>query len=102
VMGELMFIRSRYGHGGRVGYDQEWPRDPPKLSGGGELMTGHSFELICRLVSRPVPKVEGQPTTYFWNMPVDRQRLFKFANSRGQTAWCMSVAPSGESFLVEI
>ena len=36
-MGELMFIRARYGHGGRVGYDKEWRADP-KLSGGGELI----------------------------------------------------------------
>ncbi len=36
-MGELMFIRARYGHGGRVGYDKEW-RANPKLSGGGELI----------------------------------------------------------------
>ncbi|HEX7617718.1 MAG TPA: Gfo/Idh/MocA family oxidoreductase, partial [Verrucomicrobiae bacterium] len=37
VMGELMFIRARYGHGGRIGYDKEW-RANPKLSGGGELI----------------------------------------------------------------
>jgi predicted dehydrogenase len=36
-MGELMFLRARYGHGGRVGYDKEWRADP-KLSGGGELI----------------------------------------------------------------
>ena len=33
VAGELMFIRARYGHGGRVGYEKEWRADP-KLSGG--------------------------------------------------------------------
>ena len=27
VMGELMFIRARYGHGGRIGYDKEWRAD---------------------------------------------------------------------------
>ena len=37
VIGELMFIRARYGHGGRIGYDKEWRADP-KLSGGGELI----------------------------------------------------------------
>jgi hypothetical protein len=35
--GPLMFIRGRYGHGGRKGYDREWRADP-KLSGGGELI----------------------------------------------------------------
>src|SRR5258708_5228180 len=36
VMGELMFVRARYGHGGRIGYDKEW-RAAPKLSGGGRI-----------------------------------------------------------------
>lgn len=26
--GPIMFIRGRYGHGGRVGYDKEWRADP--------------------------------------------------------------------------
>jgi len=33
VLGPLMFLRARYGHGGRKGYDREWRADP-KLSGG--------------------------------------------------------------------
>ena len=28
-LGPLMFVRGRYGHGGRVGYDSEWRADPP-------------------------------------------------------------------------
>lgn len=36
ALGELMFIRARYGHGGRVGYDKEW-RANPALSGGGRI-----------------------------------------------------------------
>ena len=32
-----MFVRGRYGHGGRVGYEREWRADPA-LSGGGELI----------------------------------------------------------------
>jgi predicted dehydrogenase len=36
ALGPLMFLRARYGHGGRVGYDKEW-RAQPELSGGGEL-----------------------------------------------------------------
>ena len=36
-LGELMFIRARYGHGGRLGYEKEW-RANPKISGGGEIM----------------------------------------------------------------
>jgi len=36
-VGEFLFLRARYGHGGRLGYDREWRADP-KLSGGGELI----------------------------------------------------------------
>ena len=36
-LGPLMYIRGRYGHGGRVGYDREWRADPA-ISGGGEML----------------------------------------------------------------
>lgn len=32
-----MYIRGRYGHGGRLGYENEW-RANPSISGGGELI----------------------------------------------------------------
>lgn len=34
AIGDLMFIRGRYGHGGRLGYEKEW-RANPVVSGGG-------------------------------------------------------------------
>lgn len=37
AIGELMYMRAVYGHGGRKGYDLEW-RMNKKLSGGGELL----------------------------------------------------------------
>src|SRR5690242_507059 len=37
ALGETMFVRARYGHGGRPGYEKEW-RALPELSGGGELV----------------------------------------------------------------
>jgi len=36
-IGRPFFIRGRYGHGGRPGYDKEW-RTNPEESGGGELL----------------------------------------------------------------
>ena len=36
-LGQLMFIRGRYGHGGRPGYEKEW-RFERSISGGGELI----------------------------------------------------------------
>lgn len=37
AIGELMYMRAVYGHGGRQGYDLEW-RMNKQLSGGGELL----------------------------------------------------------------
>ena len=36
-IGKVMFLRGRYGHGGRLGYEKEWRADKLK-SGGGELI----------------------------------------------------------------
>ncbi len=36
VIGEILNVRARYGHGGRPGYEKEW-RGDPHLAGGGEL-----------------------------------------------------------------
>jgi len=34
ALGELMFVRGRYGHGGRVGYEREWRANPSRSGGG--------------------------------------------------------------------
>jgi predicted dehydrogenase len=87
VMGELMFIRARYGHGGRIGYDQEWRADP-KLSGGGELIDQgiHLIDLAGWFLGN-FAKVDGHATTYFWKMPVDDNAFLSLRTAQGQTAW---------------
>lgn len=51
ALGEMMFVRGRYGHGGRVGYDREWRADP-KQAGGGELIDQgvHIIDLALSLI----------------------------------------------------
>jgi predicted dehydrogenase len=87
VMGELMFIRARYGHGGRVGYDQEW-RANPKLSGGGELIDQgiHLIDLAGWFLG-DFRNVAGHADTFFWNMPVDDNAFLDLRTAKGQTAW---------------
>jgi predicted dehydrogenase len=87
VMGELMFIRARYGHGGRVGYEKEWRADP-NLSGGGELIDQgiHLIDLASWFLGE-FKKVEGHTATYFWNMPVDDNAFLSLQTAAGQTAW---------------
>ncbi len=87
VMGKLMFIRARYGHGGRIGYDKEW-RANPKLSGGGELIDQgiHLIDLAGWFLGK-FKKIDGHATTYFWNMPVDDNAFLNLQTAAGQTAW---------------
>lgn len=86
-VGELMFIRGRYGHGGRLGYDNEW-RANPSLSGGGELVDQgvHLIDLAASFMGE-FSSVEGHAATYFWDMPVDDNAFMSLRNSEGKTAW---------------
>lgn len=71
MLGELMFIRGRYGHGGRVGYEKEW-RSNPKLSGGGELMDqGPHLIDLSRVFLGEFVEVDGYAHTYYWDAPVE-------------------------------
>lgn len=70
-IGDLMFVRGRYGHGGRVGYEKEW-RSDPKLSGGGELIDqGVHLIDLARWFLGSFVQVQGFAQTFFWDMPVD-------------------------------
>jgi predicted dehydrogenase len=87
VMGDLMFIRARYGHGGRVGYDREWRADP-KLSGGGELIDqGIHLIDLARWFLGEFTRIDGHARTYFWQMPVDDNAFLSLRTANGQTAW---------------
>jgi predicted dehydrogenase len=86
-LGPLMFLRGRYGHGGRKGYDREWRADPA-LSGGGELIDQgvHLIDLAGWFLGE-FPTVEGHATTCFWDMPVDDNAFLSLRTAAGQTAW---------------
>ena len=45
--GEVLFIRAKYGHGGRLGYEKEWRFDKD-IAGGGELLDqgSHLIDLV--------------------------------------------------------
>jgi predicted dehydrogenase len=87
IMGELMFIRARYGHGGRIGYDKEWRADP-KLSGGGELIDQgiHLIDLASWFLGK-FERIDGHADTYFWNMPVDDNAFLDLRTETNKTAW---------------
>jgi predicted dehydrogenase len=86
-LGPLMFVRARYGHGGRVGYDREWRADPAQ-SGGGELLDQgvHLIDLAGWFLGTWI-SIEGHTATYFWDMPLDDNAFVSLRNPGGQTAW---------------
>jgi predicted dehydrogenase len=71
ALGEMMLVRGRYGHGGRLGYEKEWRADPA-LSGGGELIDqgAHLIDL-SRWFLGDFSEATGFAHTYFWKMPVE-------------------------------
>ena len=86
-LGEVMFIRGRYGHGGRLGYDREWRMDPAQ-SGGGELIDQgvHLIDLAGSFLGEFVA-VDGHAATYFWDAEVDDNAFLSLRTAGGQTAW---------------
>jgi predicted dehydrogenase len=86
-LGQVMFIRGRYGHGGRLGYDREWRMDPAQ-SGGGELIDQgvHLIDLAASFLGEFVV-VDGHAATYFWDSPVDDNAFLSLRTAGGQTAW---------------
>jgi predicted dehydrogenase len=86
VLGEMMFIRGRYGHGGRVGYEKEW-RAKPEVSGGGEgIDQGMHLVDLARWFLGDFVHVEGYATTYYWDMPVDDNSFYLLRTEKNQMA----------------
>ncbi|MEK9702456.1 MAG: Gfo/Idh/MocA family oxidoreductase, partial [Deltaproteobacteria bacterium] len=87
-LGELMFLRGRYGHGGRVGYEQEWRADVTK-SGGGELIDQgpHLIDLSRWIFEEEFTEIQGHAQTYFWEMSVDDNAFLTLRTPTGKTAF---------------
>ena len=70
-IGELLFIRAHYGHGGRPGMENEW-RSSKDLCGGGELLDqGVHLIDLSRWFAGDIKKVFGKISTKFWNIEVE-------------------------------
>jgi predicted dehydrogenase len=86
-LGPLMFVRGRYGHGGRVGYDKEWRADP-RVSGGGELLDQGSHLIdLARWFLGDFPHVAGYAATMYWNMPVEDNAFLTLRTEGNRVAW---------------
>jgi predicted dehydrogenase len=87
VLGEPMFVRARYGHGGRLGYEKEW-RAVPEVSGGGEAIDQgvHLIDLARWFLGEFVD-VQGAAPTFYWNMPVEDNAFFLLRTAGGRVAF---------------
>ena len=87
VLGPLLFVRARYGHGGRLGLAGEW-RAQPQRSGGGELIDQgvHLIDLARWFLGEFV-EVDGFAHTYFWDMPVDDNAFMVLKTATKQVAF---------------
>jgi predicted dehydrogenase len=85
--GDVMFVRARYGHGGRIGYEKEWRAERDK-AGGGELLDQgvHVIDLARWFVGAEFTDVFGRVETYFWNMPVEDNAFLTLGTAARQVA----------------
>ena len=83
----MMFVRARYGHGGRPGYDREWRADPA-LSGGGELIDQgvHLIDLARWYLREEIVDVRGRVITAYWDMKVEDNAFLTLGTQRGLVA----------------
>jgi predicted dehydrogenase len=87
AVGPLMFVRGRYGHGGRVGYDREWRADPARAGGGELLDQGVHLIDLTRWFLGPVERVTGFAGTFFWDMPVEDNGFVCLHHGGGAVGW---------------
>jgi predicted dehydrogenase len=87
AFGPLLFVRGRYGHGGRLGYEREWRADP-ELSGGGQLVDqgSHLVDLVRSLFG-DVDLAFAELRTDFWDMPVEDNAFLALRPRSGGFAW---------------
>jgi predicted dehydrogenase len=85
--GALMYIRGRYGHGGRLGMEKEW-RCRPEISGGGELIdqAPHLIDL-SRWFLGELRLDYGYAPTLYWDIPADDNCFLALRTQAGQVAW---------------
>jgi predicted dehydrogenase len=94
AIGELMYVRGRYGHGGRPDYNLEW-RGDLEMAGGGELLDqGVHLIDLSRWFLGEFEQVSGSVGTYFWGSGHDRptrdledNAFLSLRTETGRIAW---------------
>lgn len=87
--GRVMFVRARYGHGGRIGYEKEW-RAVRAVSGGGELVDQglHLLDLSYWLLGE-LPIHSSLLKTSYWPMDVEDNAVIVLGEPGRTGPWAM-------------
>jgi predicted dehydrogenase len=87
AIGPLLFIRGRYGHGGRIGYEKEW-RFEKEISGGGELIDQGSHLIdLSRWFLGDLSLAYGAVPRYFWPGQVEDNCFLALTGAQNKMAW---------------
>lgn len=101
-IGTVMFIRAKYGHGGRPGMEKEW-RFNKKVSGGGELLDQgvHVIDL-ARWFSGDFDSAYGLAQTKFWNTKLDDNAFAILRNKKVTASFHVSTTNWKNIFSFEV
>jgi len=102
-VGNIFTIRGRYGHGGRIGYDQEW-RFEKEISGGGELIDqGSHLVDLSRWYMGELNLDYSLLPSYFWSPTVEDNCFLALKGENNSMAWLhASWSEWKNSFCLEI
>lgn len=80
--GKILFIRARYGHGGRLGYEKEW-RFNKEIAGGGELLDqgSHLIDLI-NFFNGQMELHNGLISKLFWSTSLEDSAFIILKNKK--------------------
>lgn len=100
--GPVLFLRAKYGHGGRIGYEKEW-RFKKELSGGGELVDqgSHLIDLSNFFIG-PLKTVKSSINTFFWNTSLEDSAFLILENGKQTSLLSASAIEWKNLFCLEI
>lgn len=85
--GPMLWMRARYGHGARAGYEREWRTDA-RRSGGGELLDQGSHLIdLTRHLAGPSTLAFAELRTSFWRTEVEDNAFLALRADAGPFAW---------------
>lgn len=102
AIGKPLFMRARYGHGGRLGMEKEW-RFKKEISGGGELLDqGVHVVDLARWFAGDFEEVFGVAQTKFWQTRLDDNAFAILKNRQTTVSFHVSTTNWKNVFSFEI